>query len=201
MKVIKIYPQGFASNSYCLTADGKSAVLIDCAQPRVLEECKKLNLTPEYVLLTHGHFDHVGGCSSASHAGAKICCAEAEQNLLFGYGSLCSQYGVSLNGVKIYRTFYGGEKFELCGMNFTVVSTPGHTEGSVCYIVQDKIFSGDTLFLESVGRSDLPTGSANKLIQSVKKIFKLNGDYTVYCGHGDDTTLNHERRFNPYVRI
>ena len=181
MKVYKIYPKGFASNSYILTADDINAVVIDCAQPRVLEECKKLNLTPKYVLLTHGHFDHVGGIAAFCSAGAKICCAKEEESFLFSSGSFCREYGVDLSNVKIYKTFSNGEKINLCGIDFTVLSTPGHTEGSVCYIAEDKIFSGDTLFCESVGRCDLPTGSYSKLVQSIKKLYELKGDYKVYC--------------------
>ena len=83
-------------------------------------------------------------------------------------------------------------------MNFTVVATPGHTKGSVCYLFENAIFSGDTLFCESYGRYDFPTSSGRELIVSVKRLLKeLPGDVTVYPGHNDETTIEHEKRYNP----
>lgn len=200
IKVYKIRPLGFASNTFAVTADGKSCVLIDCAQPRVLDECKKLQLTPEYVLLTHGHFDHIGGCGALFGAGAQVLCSEEERGLIFSDNNLASAHGLTVDGFRISRTLTDGEKVSLCGMDFTVVATPGHTAGGVCYAVEDCLFTGDTLFCESVGRCDLPTGNARQLVDSVKKLYALDGDYRVYCGHEDDTTLDHERKYNPYVR-
>ena len=85
-------------------------------------------------------------------------------------------------------------------MEFEVLETPGHTEGSICYICKDTIFSGDTLFQGSCGRTDLPTGNWNDIIQSLKKLAALPGDYQVYSGHGPATTLETERRTNPYMK-
>jgi glyoxylase-like metal-dependent hydrolase (beta-lactamase superfamily II) len=200
MKVYKIYPKGFASNSYILTADDKTCVVIDCAQERVLAECKKLGLTPEYVLLTHGHYDHIGGCGVFCDAGAKILCGENEDKLIFSDDNRAIFNGVYIPEFTIYKTLKDGEKLQLCGMEFTVISTPGHTAGGVSYLTEDSLFTGDTLFFESVGRCDLPTGSERSLTESVKKLYALEGDYNVYCGHEDDTTLSHEREHNPYVR-
>ena len=84
-------------------------------------------------------------------------------------------------------------------MCFKVISTPGHTNGSVCYLIDDMLFSGDTLFLECVGRTDFPTGDRNQMVASVKKLFALDGDYSVYPGHEDFTTLSHERKFNMFA--
>jgi glyoxylase-like metal-dependent hydrolase (beta-lactamase superfamily II) len=201
MKVYKIYPKGFASNSYILTADDKTCVLVDCAQERVFDECKRLGLTPEYVLLTHGHFDHIGGCGKFFDDGVKIMCGEKEQDLIFSSDNRAIFNGVAIPHFEIEKTLKDGEELDLCGMHFKVLHTPGHTAGGVCYICEDNLFTGDTLFCESVGRCDLPTGNARELIQSVKRLFELQGDYKVYCGHEDDTTLEHERKYNPYVHI
>lgn len=200
MKVYKIYPVGFASNTYILTADDKTCVLIDCAQERVLDECKKRGLTPEYVLLTHGHYDHIGGCGALYDSGAQILCGEREKDLIFSSDNRAVFHGITIPPFKIGRTLRDGEEITLSGMNFKVIATPGHTAGGVCYLSGDCLFTGDTLFCESVGRCDLPTGNARKLIESVKKLYSLAGDYKVYCGHEEDTTLEHERKFNPYVR-
>lgn len=199
MKVEKIYPFGFASNSYAVTADGKSCVLIDCAQERVLEKCAKLQLTPEYVLLTHCHYDHIGGCGALYNAGAKIICGVDEKDLIFSDDNRAIFHGITIPEFEIYKTVRDGEELNLCGINFKVIATPGHTRGGVCYLAGDNLFTGDTLFFESVGRTDFATGSSSQLVASVNKLYALEGDYKVYCGHGEDTTLNHERIFNPYV--
>ena len=94
MQVIKIYPKGFASNTYLVTEDGKRAVAIDPAQPRVLKEAEKRGLNVEYVLLTHGHFDHTGGCAALQAQGAKVGCLEAEKPLATGEENLAAYFGV-----------------------------------------------------------------------------------------------------------
>lgn len=200
MKVIKVYPQGFASNSYILTADNKNAVVIDCAQPQVLDKCRQNGLEPKCVLLTHGHFDHVGGCGEFYKIGAHIYCSEPESKLIFSPENRGLFGGVYIPDFKIYKTLSDGEELNLCGIDIKVIYTPGHTAGGVTYLVGDCLFTGDTLFCESIGRSDLPTGSAKSLYESVKKLYALSGDYKVYTGHEEDTTLDHERKNNPYVR-
>ena len=199
MKVIKVNPHGFASNSYILTADGKRAVVIDCAQTQVYAACERENLVPEYVLLTHGHFDHVGGCGKFFKEGAKICCGETEAPLIFSEENRGLFGGVYIPEFEIFRTFSDGEEIELCGIKIKVIKTPGHTAGGVCYLAEDCLFTGDTLFKLGVGRCDLHTGDGAQLTKSVKKLFALDGDYKVYCGHDDDTTLDFERKNNPYV--
>lgn len=200
MKVYKIYPVGFASNSYAVTADGKECILTDCAQPRVLDECMRLGLTPKAVLLTHAHLDHIGGCGVLYGAGADIYCGEREEELIYSQGYRSIFYGSDIPVFKVRRTLKDGEELELCGLKIKVIATPGHSAGGVCYLIGDSLFTGDTLFYESVGRWDLYTGDGNALFASVKKLYALAGDYKVYAGHGEDTVLEHERRCNPYVR-
>ncbi len=201
MEIFKVYPKGFEANSYILTADGKNAVVIDAASPSVEQEAERRNLVCKYVLLTHGHFDHVQGARALSEKGAAICCGEREEELIFSKDYLGMFGGVTVPKFEISRTFADGEEFTLCGINFKALSTPGHTAGGVSYIADNAIFTGDTLFFESVGRCDLPTGSAIDLQQSLKKLFALDKDYTIYPGHYNETTLNHERKFNPYNRF
>lgn len=199
MEINKYFPPNFGANCYVLTADGKTAVVIDPSSPLITEFLKKKNLVCEYVLLTHGHFDHILGCAALSAVGAKICCSEREKDFIFSEPNLniCPQLEIPY--FEISRTFADGEKVNLCGINFTVLSTAGHTAGDVCYIAENYIFTGDTLFCENVGRTDLPTGNFKALMESVKKLFALDGDYTVLCGHGEDTNLSREREFNPYA--
>lgn len=198
MTVHKIYPQGFASNSYLLTADGKRAVAIDPAQPRILEEAQKRGLEVRYVLLTHGHFDHIGGCAALQKAGAKIGCMETEIPLVLGKDNMGKEYGVTVPPFQIDFTFRGGDTFRSCGTELKIMATPGHTAGSACFLTWDKIFSGDTLFKGAVGRTDLPTGSASALERSLQELFALKSDRMVFAGHGEETTLENERRDNKW---
>ena len=199
MRVIKVYPRGYGSNSYVLTADGKTAVVIDPAEESIADELDKNGLECKYVLLTHGHFDHVGGCGVLYQKGAHICCGEREKDLIFSKEYLGIFGGVYVPHFEISRTFSDGESFSFCGICFKVMFTAGHTEGSVCYIAGENIFTGDTLFENGVGRWDLPTGNFKKLSESLIKISGLKNG-TVYCGHGGDTTLERERKHNPYLR-
>lgn len=199
LRIETIPPQGFASNTFAVTADGKNCILIDCAQPRVAEVCRALGLVPRAVLLTHGHFDHVGGCAALQQIGALIYCGELEKGFIFSEENLSVFGGVEIPRFTVDGTLEEG-KHTICGIEVEVIATPGHTAGGVCYVIGKNIFSGDTLFAGSVGRTDLPTGDSDALVKSVKKLYALGGDYTVYCGHGENTTLDFERRFNMYVR-
>ena len=198
MKVYKVYPEGFASNSYIVTADGKTAAIIDCAQERVWDKCRELGLKPDGVLLTHGHYDHIGGCVRFSSMGIPIYASEEEAENMFGPDyvdmspDVIRRFPVNIIG--------GGQTVTVAGIDFKVISTPGHTAGGVCYLAGGCLFTGDTLFRESVGRTDLPTGSWRSRYNSIKKLYVLPGDFTVYCGHDEDTTLSHERECNPFVK-
>ena len=187
------------ANSYIVTENGTDAVLIDCggAQPLAFARQKGLNIRS--VLLTHGHFDHIAGCAELQAAGAQIGCAEAEKSLLTSPANLAAEMGVRIPAFSLDFTFQDGDELDLCGLKFTVLATPGHTPGGVCFLCGDSLFTGDTLFCESVGRTDFPGGSTSQLRESVKKLLALPGNLTVYPGHDEPTTLEHERMFNPFV--
>lgn len=200
MTVHKLYPVGFAANTYFLTADGKNAVAIDPAQPRAAEEAKRLGLAVKYVLLTHGHFDHIGGCAALFAAGAQIGCLKGEEETALFHNLGRKLGGTAVPPFPIAFTVRDGETLSLCGMEIRAIATPGHTSGGACYLAERNLFSGDTLFAGSVGRCDLPTGSGTALERSVKKLYALAGDYTVYPGHGENTLLSYERQHNGYIR-
>ncbi len=187
------------ANSYIVTENGADAVLIDCggAQPLAFARQKGLNIRS--VLLTHGHFDHIAGCAELQAAGAQIGCAEAEKSLITSPANLAAEMGVRIPAFSVDFTFQDGDELDLCGLKFTVLATPGHTPGGVCFLCGDSLFTGDTLFCESVGRTDFPGCSTSQLRESVKKLLALPGNLTVYPGHDEPTTLEHERMFNPFV--
>ncbi len=200
MQVFKIYPVGFASNSYLITTDGKTALCIDPAQPRILDEAKKRGLNVTHVLLTHGHFDHIGGVAVLQKAGAQAGCLAGEERLALN-NNLADFFGEEeVEPFKIDFTVKDGEELELAGIKIKVISTAGHTAGGACYLIENNLFTGDTLFEGSVGRSDLPTGNGAELLKSVKRLYALAGDYKVYAGHGEDTTLENERKYNGVIR-
>ena len=188
------------ANCYLLTQDGKTAVLIDCGGTEALNFAAQKGLKIEYVLLTHGHFDHIGGCAATQASGAKIGCSKDELDVINGEGNLARQMGIPVTPFTVDFTYKDGDSFELCGIPFFVIATPGHTPGGVCFLSKDTLFTGDTLFLESIGRTDFPGGSMSTLISSVKKLFAISGDKTVYPGHDETTTLDHERKYNPYAQ-
>lgn len=200
MQVFKIYPQGFAANSYLLTQDEKTAVVIDPAQPRIADEAKRRGLTVTHVLLTHGHFDHIGGCAAVQAEGAKVGCLAKEAPLALGKNNMADYFGGHVPPFSVDFTFGDGDILSLDGMQFLVIATPGHTAGGACFCIGDHLFTGDTLFAGDIGRSDLPTGSGAQLTESVRKLYALQGDFTVCPGHGEDTTLEYERHNNGWVR-
>ena len=205
MQIITIYPRGFGANCYALTEDGKNAIVIDPAQVRVESELIKRGLAPKCVLLTHCHFDHVGGVSALQSNGAKVYCSDKEKGLIGTHVDLYEAFGAPRAPFQVDGTFFDGEEKEFCGMQVKAILTPGHTSGSVCYLVTAKdggryLFTGDTLFAGSIGRTDFPTGSIADMRLSLKKLSSLNGDYPIYPGHNDETTLEEERKINPFLQ-
>ena len=193
---MKCLPLGaYQTNCYLVwDEDSPACVVIDPGyeSDRVLLEAKHLGKEICAVLLTHGHFDHVGavrdlvaevGCPVYIHEADLSMPAQMTAGPLY-YTNLCGE----------------GDRLELAGLSFKVLHTPGHTPGSVCYLCENAIFSGDTLFWGSCGRTDLPGGSWSTIRASLQRLRDLSGDYAVYPGHGDSTRLDFERKMNPYMR-
>lgn len=191
-----------ANNCYLITDEqsGKSA-LVDCTEysEKMRDFIGDADL--EYILLTHGHFDHIGGVKGvkASTDAKVIIAAEDEAMLSSGKYSLAAFCGAEQNDTSADIIVDDGDEFLLGESKIRVMKTQGHTDGGVCYICDDKIFSGDTLFFCSCGRTDFPTGSSEKMLKSLKRLAALEGDYIVYPGHDRQSTLEFERTNNPYM--
>lgn len=198
-KVVCVPAGALRANSYLVTADGASAVLIDCGGEEPLAEAERRGLRVAAVLLTHGHFDHIGGCAAAKRRGIPVGCATAEESLIAAQPAFAAQLGLRVPPFAPDFTFSGGDSLAYGGLTFRVLATPGHTPGGVCFACGGALFTGDTLFAGSVGRTDLPGGSAAALRESLRMLFALEGDYTVYPGHDTATTLAYERKYNPFA--
>ena len=149
------------------------------------------------VMLTHGHYDHVGAVREvAEQTGCRVYINPRDEGYEPGLSGM--KYKVPEGIEKVY--YDDGDTVVEAGLGFKVIATPGHTPGGVCLICGDSLFTGDTLFRGSCGRTDLPGGSMRTEMQSLKRICSLSGDYDVYPGHMDSSTLERERRFNYYCR-
>ncbi len=159
----------------------------------------------DYVLLTHGHYDHIGGVNQVvekTGGKAKVAIYKTEAPFLSdGNLNLSSRHFANpYPPIRSDILLSDGDKIELGSSVFTVLHTPGHTSGSICFICENSLFTGDTLFFNSVGRTDFPTSNFDHLMGSVRRIAALQGDYIVFPGHNSASTLDYERKHNPFMR-
>jgi len=202
MKLYHLSQGPLRVNTYFLVnEDTNEAIVIDSG-----ENYKKIKLTEQTlgikikaVLLTHAHFDHAGNAKQLQNDGAKVYISKKDFNKLLNEENLASDFGRKFEYVTADFTFEDNQELDICGIKIKTILTPGHTDGSACFIVNNMLFTGDTLFLESVGRTDFISGNRDDLVESVKKLFSLNGEYLVYPGHEEFTTLDHERKYNTFV--
>ncbi len=184
----------YQTNCYLICPEGtRHCLIIDPGyEAAVIEErLAALGLRAEAILLTHGHFDHVGAVRQiAAETGCRVFLQEEDLSL-----------PPSLTDGPLYYTdlYPASGTLSLAGMEVRILHTPGHTPGSVCIIIDDVIFSGDTLFAGSIGRCDFPGSSIFRMRKSLAKLKSLTGDYRVFPGHGEATTLNEEKQNNPYL--
>ena len=168
----------------------------------ILKIVRSRELELEYVLLTHGHFDHIGGVARIKKsAHAKVLLHKDDQYLIDSAPQQAEQFGLPVPGEFTVDDYIDDSTLvEFGNLKAKVLTTPGHSKGSVCYLFDDTIFVGDTLFYGGVGRTDLDGGSFEQLIHSIKhKLFTLPDDVKVYCGHGPSTTIGREKKYNPFI--
>lgn len=167
---------------------------------RILKEITDKGINLQAQLLTHGHFDHCGACRQLQDYGVPVYIHKNDAAKLNSKGNLSEFFGAGFEKFSADRQLNGGDILDIAGFSIKVLHTPGHTSGSVCFIVNGCIFSGDTLFNMSVGRTDFPDGDSAALLCSVRdKLFALKGEYSLYPGHDEFSTLDYEKKYNPYV--
>lgn len=190
---------------FAINDETKEVLIIDpgASGKRLAEIVEKEKLNPVAILLTHGHFDHAGAAAElAEHFHIEIYAEEHEKETL-------ENPALNLSGWEGKETAYHADQYlkdeqeiDLAGFHIRVLFTPGHTVGGCCYLFpyQNAVFAGDTLFAQSVGRTDFPKGSAAQLIRAIEeKLLVLPDDVTVYTGHNEITTIGTERMYNPYL--
>ena len=192
MNIMTLPVGAYQTNCYIVWEREDQCVLIDPGyQPEeILKQVQ--GKTVVAILLTHGHFDHVGAVKDiAAETGCPVYLCEQELALP----------PMITAGPLYYTDTYGeGDTLRVAGLEFAVLHTPGHTPGCVCLVCGDVMFSGDTLFAGSCGRTDLPGGSWETLRESLGRLAQIEKDYRVYPGHGEATTLSREKGYNPYMQ-
>ncbi len=206
MNITTIPVGGLEANCHIVSDAAGNAVLIDAGAEgaRLLEFLKQKQLTAKAILLTHAHFDHMGAAAELQealhipvyvHRLDEPMLVSASKSLAVGLG-----YGKEFQPPQDIHTFEDGETLQFSEeLTFTVIHTPGHTPGGSCFRHEDVLFSGDTLFRDSIGRVDFPGGNIKDMRASLMKIARLEGDCEVYCGHFMNTSLAHERQCSHYM--
>lgn len=198
---LSVADDGFVTNTYIVTDEetGEVAVVDPSLSEEILFE-KIKDKKVKYILITHGHYDHIGGVNYLKKkTGATVVIHKDEEEMLTDSKK---NYGENIEPVYADILVEDGSKLQLGNAEFKVMHTPGHTKGGVCYIFDDDrvMFSGDTLFRLTAGRTDLYGGDARTELRSLARIAELEGDYKVYPGHDGSTTLDFERQYNRYLR-
>ena len=182
----------YQTNCHILS-NGSEAIVIDPGyEPDTILDILE-GLTLKAILLTHGHFDHVGAVKElVAETGCEVYIHAAESTM---------PPMMTAGPLYYTRTYAEGDTVApIAGAELTVLHTPGHTPGSVCLLWGQELFAGDTLFAGSCGRVDLPGGDPAQMMQSLNRLASLQADYRVHPGHGPSTTLSQEKRYNPYMR-
>lgn len=206
---IKVFVEGpvDANNYLIIDEKSKEAVLIDCSSGRqeFINSIKNSGVNLKYILLTHGHFDHILGVDKFKEVfgtDAYIAKEDIEQV------ELTPKFMPILAGIEaveiksIHNYLKDGDIIKVGDIEIKAIATPGHTPGGMSYLIGDKLFSGDTLFHRSIGRCDFPGGSLDTIIKSIKeKLFTLPDNTEVFPGHGEKTTIAYEKKYNEILNL
>lgn len=207
MITIKTFVEGpiDANNYLVIDEESKEAVLIDCSSARseFVQAVKDSGVNLKQILLTHGHFDHLMGVDGFKDAlGVDAYIAKEDMNQVKLVPDMLQMFLGMFGGKipNITRFVNDNDIIKIGETEIKAIATPGHTRGGMCYLIENKLFSGDTLFQNSCGRCDLPEGDFGTIVKSIKeKLFTLPENIEVYPGHGGKTTIAHEKKFNEII--
>lgn len=206
--IIKRYVLGMCMTNCYLIIDEKSkeCAIIDAGDiaPLIENDVVEEDCTVKYIFFTHGHFDHIGGLEyymSKYDKSLVLMHKNDVDSIVKGYDVFSVDFKNIENVVKNITLHNDGDVFKLGNMNMSIIYTPGHTKGSVCIYSDGILFSGDTLFEHSVGRTDFIDGDFNELEKSIYKLYNLPDNTKVYPGHGNITFIGNEKQSNPFVRL
>ena len=201
MEIHELVVGPLKTNFYIVTSDMNHAVIIDPGfdAEKIAAKIRELGAKPKFMLLTHGHFDHIGAVNALKKTfpEMKSVILAEDEDICLHPSLINAEIGVV---TKPDMLFADGDIVKLDDLDFKFMATPGHTKGCACIIVEDKIFTGDTLFSRGYGRTDLYGGSTRDMKMSLKKIGAIEGDYEIYPAHGPHSTLKTEKYANPYLR-
>ena len=192
-------------NCYIVYDDSLEGIVIDPGSDgeEIFDKIKKLGIRIKYILLTHCHYDHIEGLGILRKLTGAEVVASFECNLGIQSASinLSMLFSDQISEEPADLIINDSDIIKAGNMEIKVITTPGHTKGGVCFLIDNELFSGDTLFLRSVGRTDFPGGSSDTLIKSIKeKLYILDDDTIVHPGHGNDTKIDYEKRYNMFVK-
>ncbi len=206
MKIKTVVSQSMGENCYIVIDEtSKKAAVIDPGEnaESIIKVIDGEGVSAEYILLTHCHFDHIGAVEGVkAHTGAEVIIPKGEELLAENITYNLSAMTGSPLTVNYDRVIGSGDRVKFGNIEFKLISTPGHTPGGACYYSEEYnvLFSGDTLFYMSVGRSDFPLGDGNALNKNIiEKLFVLPDETRVFTGHGNSTTIGFEKQNNMYV--
>ncbi|MDW7651740.1 MAG: MBL fold metallo-hydrolase [Bacillota bacterium] len=205
MLVKQIEVGSFAANCYLVACDEtREGIIIDpgAQAKQILKMVEDANVTVKYIINTHGHVDHVGANEDVRSAlGVPLLIHEADSEMCKKPHASLAAFVGKMKLAEPDRLLTGGDKLTVGTLTVEVIETPGHTLGGITLLVGGALFTGDTLFAGSIGRTDLPGGSFDVIIQSIKeKLLTFPDDTVVYPGHGPQSTIGEEKKYNPFLR-
>ncbi len=205
MIVTKLVVGPLAANCYIVGAESnKEGMVVDPGAEAgvILQKVKDLGLDIKYIVLTHGHIDHIGALKEVKEAtGAEVAIHADDALSLSGQSFVAEQFGLAFQDPPPPdRLLKDGDSLDIGDPRFSVLHTPGHTPGGICLLGEGVVFTGDTLFNYGIGRYDLPGGDSNQLMNGIHTKLMVLPDDTIVCpGHGPDTTIGAERQGNPFL--
>lgn len=206
LSVVKLTVGALSENCYILDLGKGKGAVVDPGDEgeRIASRLEEMGLKLTAILLTHGHFDHIGAVDYLKKRyGASVYIGKDDEIMLGDKeksGARIAPF-VSFNPTSADVLLEEDSEIELGGVKLKVMATPGHSKGSVCFIGDGVIFAGDTVFKGSVGRTDLYSGNMREQGESIRRLKGIEGNYKLYCGHGEDSTLDFEKSYNPYFNI